>query len=220
VTPLWLRMPSAAWTAFALCTIVAAGCGDGRDARPPTSSVDSTGVDGLCASVAARDAVVLGGARAPDGTPVALIACDGSCLILRGLPGGERGCGVAPSRRDPPLRDPLGGGAFVQRSPRGRIELHGNTSHAVRRVLVRYRDHRRLRQRSATLIEARQTAALRAAGINGPFGYFVAFVPAGARDVVVEAHGNARRSGSLRFGPILRSLHPRVFILRPVRPDP
>ena len=196
--------------ACALSASVAAACGGGGEPRRPESGA-SCAFGAVRESVTVGRAVVLGCGRAPDGTRIELVARNGSCLILQGLPGGERGCGVAPGRGEPALRNPY----FVQRRPRGRIELYGETRGDVRRVVVRYRDRRRVRTRGATLIEAHETQALRAAHISRPFGYFVAFVPAAARDIVVEGHDTARRLGSLRFAPILRSLHPRVFIVAP-----
>ncbi len=191
-----------------------AGCGGGSPASPPD---DRRAAAGSCepgserASRVLRRAVVLGCARAPDGTRFRLVTRDGRCLVLQGLPRGERACGVAPGRRDPRLRAALGGAVFVRLSPRSRTELYGEARPDVRRVTVRFRHRGRMRERRAALLEVRDPRALSAARLSARFGYFVAFVPAGARAVVAEAHGRGRRLGSLRFDPVLRSLHPRAF---------
>jgi hypothetical protein len=159
-----------------------------------------------------RSAFVLGCGRAPDGTRLELVTDDGSCLVVQGLPGGERACGVAPARRDPAPRSALSGAVFARLSPRARAELYGETRADVQRVVARYRFAGRVRRRRAAVIEARDVRGLRAAALREPFGYFVVFVPAAARRVVVTGYRGRRRLGSLRFDPILRSLHPRAFV--------
>jgi hypothetical protein len=109
----------------------------------------------------------------------------------------------------------LGHGRAPDGSAGSRIELCGETNAVVRRVLVRFRHGTRVHRRRATLVEARDARALRAARIGEPFGYFIALVPAGARDIVAEGWGADRRLGTLRFDPIVRSMHPRVFISAP-----
>jgi hypothetical protein len=58
--------------------------------------------------------------------------------------------------------------------------------------------------------------ALRTARIGTPFGYFVAFVPPHAEQVVAEARGaSGAVLGRLRFDPIVRSMPAEVFIAIP-----
>jgi hypothetical protein len=167
---------------------------------------------------AREGAVVLGAGRAPDGTRVKLLAHDGRCITIRGLPGGDRACGVAPSEREPRPRSALTGAAVVRLSRNASIELHGEAGAAVRRVEVRYRHGGCPHRRRASLIEARDLRGLDATGIDEPFSSFIALVPPGARRIVAEASDGTRRVGSLRFDPIVRSMHPRVFIARPTPP--
>lgn len=166
-----------------------------------------------------RDAL-LGSARTPGGARIQLTAvwdAAGPCLHVDGLPGGPRGCGRAPSERVPPARAAIGGGVFAQRSPHAPLELYGETAPDVQRVVVRYRLHGdRAGARAATLIRASHAGALRRAGIRGPFGYFVAFAPPRAQDVIAEARdASGALLGRLRYDGIIRSLHPTAFIAEP-----
>src|SRR5919107_4668793 len=62
----------------------------------------------------------------------------GPCLVVRGLPGGRRGCARAPSERVPPVRRPVSA-VGIMRARRGApAELYGETGPRVARVVVRY----------------------------------------------------------------------------------
>lgn len=160
--------------------------------------------------------VVIGCGRAL-GEPVRILAfrdAGGPCLLIAGLRGGTRGCGRAPSERVPAATEAIGGPAIVRRSPDRPLELYGETTADVRRVVLRYRRNGRdARRREAALIEMRNPAALRAAGIRESFGYFVGSVPPGATNVSAEA---LAASGAVldrfRFGRLAREMHPTVFI--------
>jgi hypothetical protein len=195
-------------SALGVGAFVAGGC-DQSDQRPQADG----GRD-----VAAARPVTLGRARLPDRSVVTLsaVADDaGPCLRLSGLPGGIRGCGRAPTERVPVVEAAMGGPAIVRTRRGARLELYGETAPHVRRVVVRYRrSGRRPARTRATLIRVTDPAALRAAGIRAPFGYFVGSVPPGAHRIVAEARGGSgAHLGLLRFDPIAGSMHPRVFIL-------
>jgi hypothetical protein len=95
--------------------------------------------------------------------------------------------------------------------------LYGETTQDVRHVVLIYRlPHGRQGRRPATLIRVRDPAALRAAGIRRPFGYFVGAVPPHARHVWAVAHGSSGEVlGRLGFDRLARGMHPTVFIAVP-----
>jgi hypothetical protein len=138
----------------------------------------------------------------------------GPCLNIAGLPGGTRACGRAPSERLPPVPAAIGGGAIVRRSAGAALELYGETAPDVRRVVLRYRLPRiGPGETTATLIRVRDRAALRAAGIRAPFGYFVGVVRPRARRVsAVALDASGEPLGRLGFDRLIRSMHPTVFI--------
>ena len=140
----------------------------------------------------------------------------GPCLNIAGLPGGTRACGRAPSERVPPARGAIGGGAIVRRSASAQLELYGETAPNVRRVILRYRlPHGRAGERPAALIRVIDRAALTAAGIRKPFGYFVGAVPPRAAQisaVALDASGDLL--GRLGFDRLARDLHPTGFIVK------
>ena len=190
--------------AIVLGVFIAAGCNG--DPGPATK---------------AEGPVVLARVTLPGGRHVEIRShqdAAGPCLRIVGLPHGPRQCGRAPSETVPPgpvmTRD-----AIAQVTPRSRIELYGATRLAVRQVSVRFRFPSGCpARRSAFLIPVADVDALRAAGISEPFGYFIAFVPSGARDVVAvgrTAHGNVLRR--LQYDPIVDSLHPHNFIARQLK---
>jgi hypothetical protein len=112
----------------------------------------------------------------------------GPCIVIRGLPGGPRACGRAPSERVPEVRRAISAGPIVRRSAGGPVELYGETSARVTDVVIRYTGatHRE-RMVHATLARATARHALEAAGIRRPFGYFVATVPGTTRQARAEA---------------------------------
>jgi len=129
------------------------------------------------------------------------------------MPGGPRACGRPPSERRPVPRAPLSGAAIAQLSDRAPIEAYGETAVRVARVVIRYRSSGARRTKPATLVRVRDRDALDAAGIDRPFGYFVATVPASAADIVAEGRGaDGRAIGSLDFDPVVESVSPRAFI--------
>jgi len=84
----------------------------------------------------------------------------------------------------------------------------------VRRVVLRYQLERgRRAHRAAALLRVTSGAGLTAAGIRRPFGYFIGSVPTRARRISAEAHDGAGKVlGRFAFDPIVRSMHPTVFI--------
>lgn len=168
-------------------------------------------------------ATVLGCGRTGDGTELELYGvrdAGGPCLSLAGLPGGTRACGRAPSGRVPEVRRAIGGPAFVQRSPRGPIEVYGETTANIRQVTVSYRlpDGPRHRK-AATLIRASDRRALAKAGVRKPFGYFVGSVPPRAVEISAEARGcSGKVLARLAYDRLVGGMHPTVFISR--KPSP
>ena len=156
--------------------------------------------------------------KAPDGRRIEIrssLDAAGPCLRIIGLPRGPRQCGRAPSEEIPP-GPALRADAIVQITPRSRLELYGATRPEIRRVDVTFRHPSGCPdRRSAALIDVEDHAALREADISEAFGYFVAFVPSGARDVVAVGRDS---SGAVvrrvNFDPIVDSLHPHNFIAR------
>jgi hypothetical protein len=209
-----------------LVSIFAASC-DSGDRDPAATRADATvASDERCRVGAARGApglpvgeraIVLACGRTRAGNEVELYSFEdagGPCLNIEGLPGGTRACGRAPSERVPPARAALTGPAIVRRSARAGLELYGETAPDVRLVLVRYRlPHGRQRQNRATVIQVGDRAALRAAGIRRPFGYFIGTVPPRARQVLAVARGRSGEIlGRLEFDRLARGMHPTVFI--------
>ena len=165
--------------------------------------------------------VELARGEAPDGRQIQIrswLDADASCLRIIGLPHGPRECGYPPSETIPP-RPALGADAIVRITPRSRLELYGATRLEVKRVDVRFRFPSGCPGlRSATLIRVEDREALRAAHIREPFGYFIAFVPSKAREVVAigrDASGAVVRR--VKFDPIVDSLPPHSFIARELR---
>ncbi len=158
--------------------------------------------------------MVLGCARGATLRLYAFRQAGGPCLVVDGLPGGPRACGRAPGERVPAAAGAIGGPAIVRRSPDAELELYGETSAAVRRVVLRYRlPAGRRGRRRATLIRADDAVALRAARIREPFGYFAGSVPPRARDVMAVAlDASGEELGRLAFDRIARDMHPTVFI--------
>jgi hypothetical protein len=207
-----------------LVSAFAAGCESG-DRQPPATPSSVHGSGKRCDVGAERDpgapgaerAIVLGCGRTRAGNVVQLYSfrdAGGPCINIAGLPGGTRACGRAPSERVPPARVAIGGGEIVRRSARAALELYGETAPNVHRVLLRYRlPHGRPRHRPATLISVTDRAALTAAGIRMPFGYFVGGVPPRAREVSAAAHGRSGEVlGRLGFDRLARGMPPTVFI--------
>ena len=160
---------------------------------------------------------MLGCARTATGSEVRLYAIrelGGPCLVLTGLPGGPRACGRAPSERVPAKSAPLGGPVIARRSPEADLEVYGETSPSVRRVVVSYRlPDGRAGRRRATLIRAEHRGSLRAARVRDPFGYFFGALPPEARRVVAVAlDRSGAKLGRLGFDPIVRTMHPTVFL--------
>ena len=141
----------------------------------------------------------------------------GPCVRLAGLPGGTRGCGRAPSEWVPPSSAAIGGPAIVRRFAAAPLELYGETAPEVHHVVLRYRLPRGgSGRRTAVLIRVSDRAALAAAGIRQPFGYFVGMVPATARQVVAEARGRSGAVlGRFAFDRLAAGMHPTVFIVSP-----
>lgn len=220
-------LPRAIVRACLVSAFLAAGCAAG-DKEPAASRASASAVGGRGGCEvgteragngvpAGQRAIVLGCGRSRAGSALRLFSIKdeaGPCLGISGLPGGTRMCGRPPSEVVPPARDAIGGGAIVRRSAGAQLELYGETAPNVRRVLARYRlPHGRLGSRRATLIRVSDRAALRAAGIQRPFGYFVGAVPARARHVsAVALDASGKVLGHLGFDRLARDMHPTVFI--------
>ena len=205
-------------------SFIAAGCDPNEGTSPakprtqtPRCPVGSERADPHLP--AGESAIVLGCGRTPSGRRVEIYSfrdAGGPCLNIAGLPGGPRACGSAPSERVPPSRAAIAGEAIVRRSPTARLELYGETAPSVRRVVLRYRlPGGRAGERSATLIRMTNKVALTAARIRKPFGYFVGSVPSRAKEIVAEGRESTGEPlGRFSFDPIVRSMHPTVFIVR------
>ena len=228
VVAIRLRLASCAGVGLACLAgaLLAGGCDPSDEEPAETRGVGPGGGARRCevgaertarGAPAGRRAIVLGCGRTRDRIALQLVSFrddGGPCLTIAGLPGGTRACGRAPSERVPPARDAIGGGAIVRRSGRAQLELYGETAPGVSRVVMRYRrpDDQSV-QRPTTLIRAENRAALRAAGIGEPFGYFVGVVPARARHVTaIAVDRSGEVLGSLGFDRLVRSMHPTVLI--------
>jgi hypothetical protein len=206
----------------------ASGC-DSGDRDPAASRVGAPAVPEPCGVGVEReslrvafggDVILLGCGRARGGTVVKIYSfrdAGGPCIVIEGLPGGARACGRAPSERVPAVRAAIGGPVIVRRSPNAALELYGETAPRTRRVLLRYRlPNGQPGERPALLIRASDPAALRAAGIRQPFGYFIGAVPPHARRVSAVALGrDGQALGRLEFDRLARGMHPTVFIAAP-----
>jgi len=159
----------------------------------------------------------------PDGGRLELHAspdAGGPCIVIRGLPGGPRACGRAPSERVPQEHRSISPGPIVRRSARSPVELYGETGPRVAQVIIRYAGGRR-RERIvyATLARATDRRALSAARIRQPFGYFVATVPGTVRRAWADARtGSGEPLGSADFSKQLADGHPTTVFLRRARP--
>ena len=198
--------------ALALSVLVVAGCnGDPEPAKDLEPATKPARVD----PVEHPRRVALASGRAPDGRRIRLTAFSdaaGPCLALRGLPRGPRQCGRAPSEEIPP-GPVMRADSIAQITPESRLELYGALRPAVKRVIVRFRLRSGVyTRRSASIIRVDNRSALCAAEIRKPFGYFIAFVPPGARQVVAVGRGGGRVLGRLRYDPIVDTLHPHSFI--------
>jgi hypothetical protein len=141
----------------------------------------------------------------------------GPCIVIRGLAGGPRACGRAPSERLPEVRRAISAGPIVRRSEGSPIELYGETGAHVAGVIIRYVSPReRERTVHATLARVTDRRALAAAQIRRPFGYFVATVPGGVRHASAEARSSSGELlGSADFSTLLADgLATTVFLER------
>ena len=202
----------------------ACGEGDGGPTSSPERRADEQDAScdvGARRKVPAGRGIVLACGKAPDGRRIEIRSwpdAGGPCLTIIGLPAGPRQCGRTPSESIPP-RPAMTADAIVRITPTSRLELYGEARSAVRRVVVHFRlpGGNRLR-RSAAIVRAGDAAALRAAQIREPFGYFIAFVPGMARHVVATGHdAQGAVVGRVRYDPIVDSLHPHNFIARELR---
>jgi hypothetical protein len=200
--------------AAAACAVFLLGGCDG-DSEPATKSSQAQPIE-------QRRPIALASGKAPDGRRIRIVAfsdAGGPCLRILGLPGGPRQCGRAPSERVPAVRKAIGGPVIARLAPDTRLELYGETRPMVRRVGVRFRLPSGKRgRRTAAIIRVDNRDALHAARIREPFGYFIAFVPARAENVVATARdANEVVLGRLGYDPIVDSLHPHAFIARQLR---
>src|SRR5215207_5460553 len=141
----------------------------------------------------------------PDGGRLELHAspdAGGPCILIRGLPGGPRACGRAPSERVPQEHRSISPGPIVRRSARSPVELYGETGPRLAQVIIRYAGGRR-RERIvyATLARAAwQRRLLEAARRRTPYdGLPTAGPPVGPRNSSSPARASRwtfpRRSG-------------------------
>jgi hypothetical protein len=204
--------------------VFAAGCGGDEATKEPSapSARDSRGDCDIGArhkwwsKVVEHRTIVLACGEAQGGQRIRIGAFEddaGPCLVIFGTPRVPRQCGRTPSESIPP-RPEMTADAIAQVTPKSPLELYGALRPVVREVVVRFRlPSGKRATRSAPIIRVHDAEALRAAHIREPFGYFVAFVPPGARNVVAtgrDAHGAVL--GRLRYDPIVDSLHPHNFI--------
>lgn len=217
-----------AWSVVLVVSVCSCG-GDAADLTRPSATVRMDGRE-ACTYALGRTrpnvlgnagGIALGCARARSGSRLielyAFRDAGGPCIVIEGLPGGARACGRAPSERVPAVRRPIGGGVIVRRTRRSRVEIYGETTAVVKRIVLRYAlPGAGLRTGRPTLIRVVSPFALSAAGISEPFGYFVGSVPAGSRRVVAEARDRfGRRLGNAHFSRLIRDMPPRVFIAAP-----
>jgi hypothetical protein len=79
----------------------------------------------------------------------------------------------------------------------GRVDLtlvNGATSPAARRVVVHYEVDGVPGSREAVLVQVDDPDVIRRIRVDGPFGFYVAELPEGARDIVAEAFDAGGRS--------------------------
>jgi hypothetical protein len=141
----------------------------------------------------------------------------GPCIVIRGLAGGPRACGRAPSERLPEVRRAISAGPIVRRSKGSPIELYGETGPRVAGVIIRYVSPReRERTVHATLARVTDRRALAAGQIRRPFGYFVGTVPGGVRSASAAARSaSGEPLGTADFSPLIADgLATTVFLER------
>jgi hypothetical protein len=144
----------------------------------------------------------------------------GPCIVIRGLAGGPRACGRAPSERVPAVHRPVSAGPIVRRSADSPVELYGETGPRVTQVIVRYTGSgRRERTVRATLARATDPRSLAAARIRRPFGYFVATVPGTTRRAWADARSaSGHLLGTADFSRLLADRHPTTVFLQRQQP--
>jgi hypothetical protein len=144
----------------------------------------------------------------------------GPCIVIRGLPGGPRACGRAPSERVPQVRRQISAGPIVRRSAGSPVELYGETGPRVAEVIIRYAGPRGCeRTAHATLARALDPLALSEARIRRPFGYFVAKVPGSVRRAWADARTRSGDLlGSADFSKLLADGRPTTVFLQRAGP--
>lgn len=201
--------------------ILAAVIGCGGDTAPnttsPTSASTTTASTDDRASVARLAEVEL-----DDGRRIVLRAhsaagsTTGPCLTILGVDDRKRGCGRAPSERDPSLASqPIIAEAVAQTKSSAPVEVYGATTPQARTVVVRYGTKGVERAARAILLEADDHGALIAAKIGQPFDYFFAELPpdADARAITATVlDGTRTELGSVSYARF-RDAFPTGFIV-------
>jgi hypothetical protein len=164
---------------------------------------------------AERTSVTLAAVKLDDGRRVSLRSrrdAAGPCLRIVGIDKHARGCGRAPSTREPPVKAPIVAEAVAQAGRRAQLEVYGATAADVTRVVVSYRVAGSRKRQAANLLVADDEQALAGAGIDEPFGYFFAELPRGASRI----RATARDADGSELGPAgygrFRDMPRRAFI--------
>ncbi|MEJ7891445.1 MAG: hypothetical protein WKF94_02260 [Solirubrobacteraceae bacterium] len=155
----------------------------------PTGPVRSVTVRGF-SRVSDWQTEPLASSALADGRRIALTAFSddaGACLTISGVDEFDRQCGRVPSQRVPAVTDAIAAGPIAQRTPADSLEVYGETSAAVERVVLAYRVAGTQGEQDALLLRVRDPNVLRRAGIAKPFGYYFAELPSRARRVVATA---------------------------------
>jgi hypothetical protein len=137
----------------------------------------------------------------------------GPCLTLLGLDRYKRQCGRAPSERVPSqAREPILAGPTAQLTPDAPLEVYGETSPDVVRVILRYTTHGSAKEQPGVLMRVSDADTLASAGIREPFGYFLAELPSDASNVTATVFdSDGAEIGSDNYEQF-RDLHPQAFI--------
>jgi hypothetical protein len=209
----WLSAAAAALAIAVAASVVGVRNDDGGvgPQRTPTTPSPSPRGD--------TGPAVLGSTVLDDGRRVEFLGSRraGGCLRVTGIDDKRRACAYVPSMREPPLTAPIAAEVTAQRGPAAPFEVYGPISVRVAEVVIRYRSGGRVRRMAAELVWMTDEEALRAAGIEEPFGYFLAELPAATTADDVEAVGfdaSGDRLGSASFA-MFADLPPCAFVEGP-----
>jgi hypothetical protein len=198
-------------TSVGLAALGLAACGGGSRADSPDRATMARSVE----QAAERTSVTLAAVELDDGRRVSLRSrrdAAGPCLRIVGIDKHARGCGRAPSTREPPVEAPIVAEAIAQAGRKAPLEVYGATAVGVTRVVVGYRVAGARKRQRANLLVADDERALTEAGIDEPFGYFFASLPRGAARIRATARdADGSKLGSAGYGRF-RDVPRRAFI--------